>query len=68
MTWYMDHFYRRIEVWKDTEQTAPPCKQRSVKHKYDPDFQMEVKYGTTSVHVVNQDLLDAGGRSTTPSC
>jgi uncharacterized protein (TIGR02452 family) len=57
----MEHFNRRIAVWRDTEATAPPACTPSVKHRL-PDMQRVDHTASagpaTKVSVVDADTVD----------
>jgi len=54
-------FYERIEVWKDTQKTAPALKgPSSVKYAWEPDFAFERRCSGTLIAVVNENLINMG--------
>jgi uncharacterized protein (TIGR02452 family) len=54
-----DSFYRRIDVWNDTEKTAPPLiGQEATKHTWAQEFDYRRKYDSTFIAVKDQDLID----------
>ena len=54
-------FYTRIDVWKDTEKNAPNLiGHKSTKYKWDLDYVIQKRFGSTSVCVMDRDLIDQG--------
>ena len=56
----MEGFYRRIEVWKHTEQNAPAKSMESTKYTWDSGFKPIAKYNDMKTVVVKGDLIDTG--------
>lgn len=54
-------FFDRINVWKETKELSnnylPPPK--SIKYTFDPTFNMDKKYETTRLEIINKDTIDS---------